>query len=315
MVDLLHHGLVFIPTGQHGWMNSHAQVPTGLLLNDQGEIRIYFSTRPRPGLSLTTFVDLQISSKITEHFLNPQPILDLGERDSFDEHGIMPSSIIRDGDNVLLYYSGWSRRTNVPYANYTGLAISSDCGKTFKKYSKEAILDENTWGPYSATSPCVIRVGQEWHMYYCSGTDWITIDDKLEHTYDIKHAVSYDGIKWEKTEGVVISQSNREEALTRPSVYFDGSCYHMFFCFRQSKNFRDGSGSYQVGYAYSADALSWNRTDYIVPSSPEKGSWDSRMMAYPNLLRCDSKYLLLYNGDSFGAHGFGAVSSSVLPFP
>ena len=172
-------GLVFKPNGQFGWINTHAQVPTALRIPQNNVIRIFFATRPKPGLSITTYVDVEESTLSKIVYLHPKPILDLGGIGAFDEHGVMPSSLISEGSNIFLYYSGWSRRCNVPYANYTGLAISSDGGKTFRKYSESPILDEKNWGPFSATSPCVLRADKLWHMFYCSGTDWLDINGKL----------------------------------------------------------------------------------------------------------------------------------------
>ena len=47
-------GLIFKASGQNGWMNSHSQVPTPLLLDKV--IRIYFSTRVKNNES-TTIID------------------------------------------------------------------------------------------------------------------------------------------------------------------------------------------------------------------------------------------------------------------
>ena len=46
-------GRVFGVSGEFGWMNSHAQVPTVLV--KEKVLRIYFATRPKPTLSMTTF--------------------------------------------------------------------------------------------------------------------------------------------------------------------------------------------------------------------------------------------------------------------
>ncbi len=51
-------GVIFEPAGQAGWMNSHAQVPTPLVTDSA--VRVYFCTRPEPGISLTTFLDLEV---------------------------------------------------------------------------------------------------------------------------------------------------------------------------------------------------------------------------------------------------------------
>src|SRR5688572_2499175 len=106
-------GLVFSPKNEGGWMKSHAQVPTPLVCDNF--VRVYFSSRPEPTVSLTSFVDLDISDPTKVLRICEKPILPLGKPGTFDEHGIMPSCAVRHGDAVYLYYSGWSRSTSVPY--------------------------------------------------------------------------------------------------------------------------------------------------------------------------------------------------------
>src|SRR5262245_13898229 len=147
-------GLIFSPNNEGGWMKTHAQVPTPLVC--EGFIRVYFSSRPEPNLSLTTFVDLDLADLKKILRLNSTPILELGKPGTFDEHGIMPSYAVRNGSKVFLYYSGWSRAASVPYTNSTGLAISDNGGETFEKVSKGPILSKSLYDSYSATSPAVL---------------------------------------------------------------------------------------------------------------------------------------------------------------
>ena len=223
----------------------------------------------------------------------------------------MPSSIVNQAGIIYLYYSGWSRKSQHPYANFTGLALSEDGGKTFKKIGLNPILDKEVWGPYSATSPHVLIHENVWYMFYCSGIDWIEINGRLEHTYDIKLAISHDGIKWEKTGKTAVRQRNKHEAITRPSIYFDGKTFHMWFCFRGSKDFRNGYDSYKIGYARSQDLLEWKRLDFN-SNLNGTGNWDDKMQAYPNVQKLGDKLWMFYNGNGFGSKGFGAVTAQLL---
>ena len=300
-------GLIFKPEGQHGWMNSHAQVPTVISLPEENITRVFFSSRPRQNLSLTTYVDLNTSVLSEIIFLNPTPILELGGLGMFDEHGIMPSSVVKHEDVVFLYYSGWSTGTTLPYSNFTGLAISEDNGKTFKKVGMGPILDRTFWAPYSATSPHVLKKGKDWFMFYCSGTDWVEINGKLEHVYDIKIAESEDGIKWEQSGKVAIPQKHPNEAITKPTIYSDGTTFHMFFCFRDSHDFRGGANSYKIGYAKSNDLLHWDRNDSFAGITQGPEDWDSEMIAYPEIAQLKANLYLFYNGNDFGKGGFGVA--------
>jgi len=300
-------GLIFSPAGEGGWMKSHAQVPTPLLCG--GVIRVYFSSRPEPTLSQTVFVDLDIDEPHRILRVNSTPILDLGGPGTFDEHGIMPSCAIKDEGRVFLYYSGWLRGVSVPYINSTGLAISEDGGETFRKAGAGPILGRSLCDPYSATSPCVLKDGGVWHMWYCSGTSWLKIAGKYEHTYDIKYARSADGIVWIPSPKPAIGQQSEHEAITRPYVLKAGAGYHMWFCFRGSYAFRDGPDSYRMGYAYSEDLQHWERNDDAAGLAPSNAGWDSTMVAYPAVIAVKNRTLMFYNGNGFGAGGFGYAIS------
>jgi sucrose-6-phosphate hydrolase SacC (GH32 family) len=300
------HGLVFGPSGNNGWMQSHAQVPTPLV--GDGFIRIYFSSRPEPNLSLTTFVDLDANDPARVLRLNPTPILEVGKPGTFDEHGIMPSCAVKDGEKVFLYYSGWSRGASVPYTNSTGLAVSEDGGETFWKLSEGPILGKGIHDPYSATSPCVLKEDNVWHMWYCSGTGWLEIGGKYEHTYDIKYARSNDGINWSPQGTTTLSPRTEFEALTRPFVTRRPDGYHMWFCYRGSHDFRDGEDAYKIGYASSTDLNTWQRNDDEAGIAPSETGWDSRMVAYPAVVTLAGQTLMFYNGNGFGYEGFGYAS-------
>lgn len=294
-------GLIFKPDSNFGWMNSHAQVPTALLLNDR--IRVYFATRPKQNLSLTTYLDLDIHDLNNIIQINEKPILELGHTGAFDEHGIMPSSVIYHNGLVFLYYSGWQRCLSVPYNNYTGLAISEDGGTTFRKYSPGPIIDRKPFEIYSATSPFVFIKNKIWHMWYSSGIEWMEINGKLEHCYDIKYAMSYDGIKWEQTGMVAIPQKNIGEAITKPTIIELNEKYYMWYSYRGSSDFRGGFDSYRIGLAESRDLESWIRKDEKSGIDISEIGFDSEMIAYPNVILLNEKYILFYNGNNFGYDG------------
>jgi predicted GH43/DUF377 family glycosyl hydrolase len=298
-------GIIFKPEGQFGWINSHAQVPTALLKEKENILRIYFSSRPEPGKTLTTYADVDAQDPTKIIYLHNRPILELGKPGTFDQHGIMPSSVVNADGIIYLYYSGWSRSVGVPYNNFTGLAISEDGGNSFKKYSEAPILDRNHKELFSATSPCVLKEGKNWHMWYCSGTNWHLINDKFEHTYDIKYAHSSNGKNWTQTGIIAIKQLNEFEAVTKPAVIKIDGTYHMWYCYRGSKDFRDGEEGYKIGYATSSDAVNWTRKDKDAGITTSEKGWDSKMIAYPEVIRINNKLLLLYNGNHFGKDGFG----------
>jgi hypothetical protein len=60
-----------------------------------------------------------------------------------------------------------------------------------------------------------------------------------------------------------------------------------------------------LGYAYSDDLKNWTRDEDNVGIKFSEEGWDSEMMCYPHIFKCDNKVYLMYNGNAFGKHGFG----------
>ena len=298
-------GLIFRPEGQGGWMNSHAQLPTAIVLSDR--IRVFFASRPRQDLSLTGYVDLDPGHPERILAVSERPILDTGSPGAFDEHGIMPASAVRDGETVRLYYTGWSRlRGQVPYHNATGVALSEDDGKTFRRLVMGPVLDRTPEEPFSATLPSVMRVDGVWHAHYCSGLGWLDIDGKPEHIYDLRHATSHDGIHWSRAGEVAIAQAHAEEAITRPTLFQrpEGQWW-MWFCYRASRAFRSGADGYRIGFATSSDLTHWQRRNSEAGIDRSPDGWDAQMMAYPCVVQTAAGLLMFYNGNDFGRGGIG----------
>ena len=295
-------GILFSPNGQGGVINSHAQIMAPIILEDK--LRIYFSSRPKPGKTLPFFVDFDINNFNLLH-INTDPILKLGNPGTFDEHGIMPSCVIKNNNDIFLYYSGWQQSIGVPYNNYTGLAISDDNGNTFKKYSEAPVLDRNDLELYSATSPYVLKQNGLWHTWYSSGTGWHKVEGKFEHTYDLKYAYSRDGKNWHQEGKIGIKSHNEYEALCKPAIIKLEDTFFMWFSYRGSKGFRDGSESYRIGLAYSDDLVNWKRDDKLAGIKTSDNGWDSKMIAYPSIIKINGDYYMFYNGNSFGKDGFG----------
>ena len=296
-------GHIFTPSHEFGWMNSHAQVPTVLNLGEK--LVVYFSTRTIK--SESKIACLELDAKIPKNILNifSQPVIKQGQPGCFDEHGTMPSCIFeKNNGEKLLYYSGWSRRTSVPYSNLAGVCFSQDGYKFHRKFDGP-VLSTNPMEPFSATSPFVYYIDGTYFCYYCSGTYWHKINKKFEHTYDIKLATSKDGINWYQSNRSAVPSSNPFEAITRPSIIKLNGSHHMWFCYRGSKNFRNGKESYRIGYAVSEDLYNWVRYDHKCGIDTSESGWDSYMLAYPYVIKTDYGIYMFYNGNGFGETGFG----------
>ena len=293
----------------HGkpWMKSHAILPTPLLKDEI--IRVYFTSRDQSGMSRVSFVDLERSDPARVVNVPDDPILGLGQPGTFDDSGTLTNFVMAAGDTLSLYYHGYNRRVVVPWSSSIGLAASEDGGATFRKVFPGPIVGPTPHEPYFAVGAWILRDGPRLRMWYASGTAWLDVGNTaLEPLYVIKYAESDDGIHWEREDITCIEPLDAHEANTRATVIKSTDGYHMWFCYRGSRDFRDGTGAYRIGYAHSADGIAWRRDDGragLQPGGP--GSWDSLMQAYPAVLEVDGKLLMFYNGNGFGAEGFGCA--------
>ncbi len=297
-------GLIFKPNGKHEWMKEYAQGPTALEFQDF--IRVYFATRPRQNLTVPTFIDIDKENLNIVLRINDMPILELGKPGTFDEHGIIPKSIIKTQNGVYhLYYIGWSRRESTPYSLGIGLAFSND-GTKFTKFSEGPIIGLEKFDSLSLTAPIVFYENGKYFMFYTSGTGWHYLNDRWEHTYTIRKAVSSNGIDWTRDFVNIIEPINNLECISNPTILKYNNQYHMWYSFKGSGDFRnDIKESYRIGYAYSSDLITWIRDDQNSGIDISLEGWDSEMIEYPNLCKVENRIILFYNGNGFGASGFG----------
>lgn len=296
-------GNIFNPQAHRDWAGTHAQVPTVLV---KGHVlRIYYADRNAKGQSFTTYLDVDRAdpSRIVYH--HKRPVITPGKPGTFDDEGIMPGCVMARDGRVFLYYSGWNRRVTVPYHNATGLAVSDDGGATFERLFEGPILDRVPLEPYLAVTPCVLQAGDHWKMWYISGLRWVEIANRWEPVYVIKYGISTDGIHWERPNVISVAQRHPLEAFSHPCVIKADDRYRMWYCFRDSADFRDGPGSYRIGYAESQSGIGFVRRDAEVGITVSESGWDSTMLCYPYVVSVDGRTLMFYNGNGFGQTGFG----------
>jgi len=296
-------GLVLSASGQHAWMRSHASLPVSLLL--EGDIyRIYFASRDEKNRSHVSFVEIDINSPKDILRISDKPVLEPGPLGFFDDHGVYAASIVRNNEQLFLYYIGWNPGAKGPlFYSSIGLASSNDGGLTFHKMFKSPIMARSEYDPCLVTSPCVINDGGRWRMWYVSGFKWEEEPDGLHSYYHIKYAESADGIKWERNGLVAIDHKPGEKNIARPCVTRDEGLYRMWYSFNADEGYR-------IGYAESADGYSWRRKDDEVGIGVSHEGWDSRALAYPWVFSHKGKRYMLYNGNDFGREGFGLAVES-----
>jgi hypothetical protein len=286
-------------------MRSHAAIPFAEI-NNNGTIRIYFSSRNKNGQSQPFYLEINPNSIKEIISIKTEPILPLGDLGTFDDNGIMPFCIVNFDSRKYLYYVGWNPQVKVSYRNSIGLAISDDFGKTFKKYSVGPIFDRSVYEPYFVTSPYVIIDEGKWKMWYISCTEWKILDNHPEPKYHVKYTESIDGINWAANGIVCIDYDDFTEAIGSLCVIKENNIFKMWYSYRRILNYRNSKdSSYRIGYAESFDGIKWERKDHIVGIERSDEGWDSEMIEYCHIIDINGKKHMFYNGNGFGKTGFG----------
>lgn len=307
------HGLIYKPTGELPFSRTHAQVPFGFPMDDK--LRVYFATRDENSSSATSFVELDPDDLSKVLYVHEKPCLSKGAVGMFDETGAMPSWFLPvtapTGEaEIWLYYTGWNKSETASYRLGIGLAVSRDGGLTFERKHTGPLLDRSIYDQVWVAQPCVMREGETWRMWYLSCTKIEVINGHPEPFYDVKYAESKDGVRWERTGHVCVGYDEFTDAIGRPTVFRDGDLYKMYFSFRSATNYRtDVQRSYRIGYAESKDGLTWERKDEQAGIERSADGWDSLMMDYCHIFPHRDRWVMLYNGNGFGASGFGYATS------
>ncbi len=294
-----------------------AQSPQTLVFNDF--VRIYFSTRSVDSngkfRSHIAFVDMAKNFHDVIGISGHQ-VISLGELGCFDEHGIFPMNVVRHGKLVYGYTCGWNRRVSVSVDTAIGLAISRDNGLTFQRTGKGPVLSASLHESCLVGDGFVRHIDGVFHIWYIFGTGWkqYALDAPPDRTYKIAHATSHDGITWAKEEArqIVQDRLGPTESQALPTVIKIGTRHHMFFCYRESFDFRKTKGrGYRIGHAWSDNLMDWIREDEDPQLEGSPGEWDSDMQCYPHVFESDENIYLLYNGNEFGRYGFGLAQLQI----
>lgn len=299
-------GVILPPLDVQGGWDSHCQMPTPLLLNE-GTLRIYYCTRDQKNRSHIFFADVAVDAPARVIARSERPCLVPGPAGYFDAAGVMPTSVIRVGNEIWMYFIGWTVRADVPYHNAIGLAVSRDGGDTFERRFAGPVVGSTATEPLFCSTADVVRTSEIWRMWYASTTEWRSVNGKLEPRYHLKYAESADGMAWLQQGRVAIDYRDEcEAAVARATVLHDGTGFQMWFCHRDLVGYRnDAAHAYKIGTAMSDDGLNWRRSDAAVfapGTSPLKGI-DDIMQAYPSVLRVRDELLMFYNGNGFGQTG------------
>lgn len=194
----------------------------------------------------------------------------------------------------MAYYNG--RPTAAGGTYQIGIAATGGSGDTRLVRALVApLLGEGAagaWDDDHVKDPFVLYDAGTWKMWY-SGHDG--------SKYQIGYATSTDGYHWLKganNPALAVGGAGTFDAsgCIFPVVYKDADAaankrYRMLY---SGKN---ASGKYQIGYAYSADGVSWTKgAANPVLALGGGGSWDDNALIAGSLVKSGGTYYVFYGG-------------------
>lgn len=273
---------------------------------------MFFCARDENNRSHVFFADLMARPPWTLVSKKATLVLSPGLPGTFDAVGVMPTSLVRQGDELWMYYIGWSQRLDVPYHNAIGVARSLDNGATFERFLPGPVVGTGIYEPYfCGTADVERRTQDDWVMWYMSATEWRMDGERPEPRYNLKRAVSQDGLHWDHGQEVAIDYLNEDEGgIARATVLQKDGSHWMWFCYRGAKGYRgEGSQAYRLGVAWSQDGDTWERLpdQPVFESQPGEQDFDAHMQCYPIVFGTGAESYLFYNGSDFGQTGIGVA--------
>ena len=286
-------GLIIAPDERHWWNKTHAMLPTVSKLHGNF-FKFFYSGRDSNGRSQIGFSIIEIiADEIFLRKTSIEPVLEPGERGCFDDNGVTPSCVL----DKSLYYIGWnSGTTTFRMSLIMGLAFEKN--NVFIRNSRAPLLNKTDREPFGiSTAPYVIKSKKGFEMWYVSGEAWINRDLPK---YNIKYASSHDGIQWTNNGEVALELLDKETALARPCILYDGHTYEMYF------SYKDPQIGYRIGYATSSNGKKFKRSqDQSHYLNVSEEGWDSEMVEYSFVFEHQNIRFMLYNGNNYGENGIG----------
>jgi len=274
-------------------MYSHGANPVAVPISG-AQHRILFNCRDRQGRSHVAWLDISLDEPNRILALADRPLLSPGGRGEFDDAGVSIGGLVAFNGCWRLYYLGWNLCISVPFRNSVGVAQGSPF-YGFSRCGRAPILDRSDIDPLSLSYPWVLYDGKIWHMWYGSTTEW---RENSAMIHVIRHAHSFDGIRWQPDTDPVLSLADVETAHSRPCVLRQRDVWHMWFS-------RKTETGYSIGYAVSENGRYWQRSDDSGGLTPSGEGWDSDEVSYPCIFDYADRRYMLYCGNGYGRTGFG----------
>ena len=225
----------------------------------------------------------------------PNPVLDLGGNNTWDDLHVYYPNVVKDGSTYKMWYTGHNGQNA-----RIGYATSSD-GINWTK-NPNPVLDLGAGGAWDDNgileASVIIENPTTYKMWYSGhdGSNW-----------RIGYATSTDGITWAKSGSnpvVNLGTSGQYDSSHAylPNVINDGGTYKMWYSMH--------NGNVRTGYATSADGITWSKVG-MVTDLGSTGAFDATHVYSPAVIKDGATYKQWYAGhDGTRWAGIGYATSA-----
>jgi predicted GH43/DUF377 family glycosyl hydrolase len=146
--------------------------------------------------------------------------------------------------------------------------------------------------------------GKIFHMWYAG------MSDTLPSISRVGYAHSNDGIHWKKYPSNPIIDIGKpgsweDYGVCINSVIYNGSFFEMWYT---GNNYVQN----EIGYATSLDGINWKKSEKNpIIQLGEPGTWDGRNIDSPEVIFCDSVYMMWFNAARTIRNRYGFATNSV----
>lgn len=192
--------------------------------------------------------------------------------------------VLWDGTEYKFYMGGHDGD------NYSiGMGTSSNIDSGWTWYAENPVFLPGTsgaWDDYSVGSPCVIKDGATYKMWYLGSPN-------ANVNWKIGYATSSDGITWQRHPNPVLEYvpgTWENSSLSSMYVIKDGDTLRMWYA-------DEGLGVSGLGCAVSVDGINWiksNKNPVLRPGT--SGAWDDAYITVPAVILDNGKYRMWYWG-------------------
>jgi hypothetical protein len=296
-------GLVWNTDGHQSWARTHAMVPTPILL-DAETVRVFINCLDEKGRGRPGYVDVSARDPRKVIAVGQDPLLDVGRPGTFDDNGLLMTCVVSPGPGKLyMVYGGFELCRQVRYRIMTGVALSTDSGKSFRRCSEAPVLDRSDEGLYFRGAPFAIYDEGLYKLWYAAGSQWTEIGGKSMPVYELKYQESKDILHWGPQGSLSLPLGEDDHGIGRPYVVKRGPRDYQLFCGIRRRSL----GAYRMGYAESEDGKTWTRRDEALGLDVSQADFDAKAITYPGIISVHGRTLCFYNGDNFGERGFAVA--------